>query len=269
MNSYENLLDKINNVKQLEFGDILSRSFELFKKTWLQGFLLMIILCVVMIPLFVAIYIPMYTSLVEQIQDGNYNANDTGNLLSMQNDNFRYKVIGITFVISLLSTALVAAFYKIIEKLDFDEEFNFPDFFIFFRAKYFDRIFAIASFSLLIALLNFAFEKFLPAGTATLLNLVLNIILSVYTTLFVVFFAFNPNLKAGEIFSLSFNLGSKKWFLIFGLALITGIIGLLGAVACGFGVLFTISIIYLPAYLIYKDVVGFSKTTDIDKIGIE
>ena len=269
MSTFENLLEKINNVKQLDFGDILSSTFELFKKVWLQGFLLMVILCVVMIPLFVAIYIPVYSSLMEQMQNGDYTPNDAGNLFAGQSDNFRYRIIGFTFVISFLTTALVAAFHKIIAKLDNEEAFSFSDFFQFFKVKYFDRIFAIASFSLLIALLNFAFEKFLPAATATMLNLVLNVILSVYTSLFVVFFAFNSHLKAGEIFSLSFNLGSKKWLLIFGLMVITAIIGMLGAIACGFGMLFTISIVYLPIYLIYKDVIGFNKTTAIDRIGQE
>ena len=269
MRTFENLSEKISNGKELDFGDILSRTFELFKKVWLQGFLLMVILCIVMVPLFVAIYMPMYSSLMEQMQNGDYNPNDASNLFAGQSDNFRYRIIGFTFVISFLTTALVSAFHSVVAKLDRGEAFNFSDLFQFFRVKYFDRIFAIASFSLLIALLNFAFEKFLSPSTATVLNLVLNVVLSVYTTLFVVFFAFNPHLKAGEIFSLSFNLGSKKWLLIFGLTVITAIIGMLGAIVCGFGVLFTISIVYLPIYLVYKDVIGFNKTTDIDRIGQE
>ena len=269
MNTFESLFEKINNAKALDFGDIISRTIELFKKVWLQGFLLMIILCVVMTPLFVAIYMPMYTSLVDQMQNGGYNPNDANNLLGMQSDSFRYKIMGLTFIISFITTALVAAFYKVIRKLDNDEVFRFSDFFQFFRGKYFDRIFAIASFSLLIALLNFAFEKFLSPNTAILLNLLMNIILSIYTTLFVVFFAFNPNLKAGEFFSLSFNLGSKKWFLIFGLLVVTGLLACLGFIACGLGVLFTVSIVYLPVYFVYKDVVGFNEISDIDQIGKE
>ncbi len=269
MNTFESILEKINNTKNLDFGDILSRTIELFKKVWLQGFLLMVIFCIIMIPLFIAIYLPMYSALMEQIQNGGYNPENPSNLFSLQSDGFRYKIIGFAFVISFLTTALVAAFYKIVRKLDVGEEFSFSDFFQFFKAKYFDRIFAIASFSLLIALLNFAFEKFLPPATATLLNLLLNVILSVYTTLFAVFFAFNSNLKAGEIFSLSFNLGSKKWLLIFGLMVVAILMGCLGMIACGIGMLFTISIIYLPTYFVYKDVVGFNDVSSIDRIGIE
>lgn len=72
-----------------------------------------------------------------------------------------------------------------------------------------------------------------------------------------------------QIVKLSFNIGTKKWLLSFGLIFLTGLMGMLGIIACGIGVLFTISIIYLPVYFIYKGVVGFDDITDIDLIGKE
>ena len=50
MNSLDTLLEKIDTAKQLDFGDILSRALELFKKTWLRGFILVLIMLVIMIP---------------------------------------------------------------------------------------------------------------------------------------------------------------------------------------------------------------------------
>ena len=86
---------------------------------------------------------------------------------------------------------------------------------------------------------------------------------------FSVVFANNPELTETEIVKLSFNLGNKKWFITFGLMIVTGILGMLGIIACGIGVLFTISIVYLPVYFIYRDVVGFEDDDEIQHIGRE
>lgn len=269
MNTRESLLEKINNNKPLDFGDILSRTFDLFKKTWLKGTVFVLILMLAMAPFILAIYVPMFGSIMEQAQSGDYDPNDASSFLRNQPDSFRYMMLGITFAISLISTGFAAGYYRIVKRVDFNEGDSFIDYFYFFKSKYIGKIFAIASFSLLIAFLNFALEKFLPPTIASLVSGVLSVILSVYTTLFVVFFAFNPHLESSDFFAFGFNLGSKKWLLIFGLMIITVIIGMLGAVACFVGMLFTISIVYLPTYLVYKDVVGFDNISAIDKIGVE
>lgn len=268
MNTVTLLQDKINNARELDFGDILSRTFELFKKTWLQGFLFVLVFMVVMIPFFIALYMPIYRSVMEQMQTGDYDPNDVSGLLQYQTDSFKYMVLGLTFVISFVSTGLVAGFYKIVKCIDLNETFSFGDLFSFFKGKYLGKIFAIAAFSLMLGMVNFGLEKFLPPVLASVISTFISIIFSVYTTLFVLFMAFNSDLESSYIFSLSFSLGSKKWLLIFGLMVIFGIIGFLGAIACGFGILFTLSIVYLPTYLVYKDVFGFNEVSSIDQIGV-
>lgn len=269
MNTLASLQEKIDNAKTLDFGDILSRTFDLFKKTWLNGFVFVLMLLVMISPFIIALYVPMFGSIMEQAQSGDYDPNDASSFIRNQPDSFRYMLLGYTFIISLISTGLVAGFYRVVKRIDFDEIHSFSDYFYFFKGKYLGKVFAIASFSLLIALVNFAVEKFLPPAAASLINGILSLVLSVYTTLFVVFLAYNPHLETSDFFTLSFSLGSKKWFLIFALMIITVIIGLLGMVACFIGALFTISIVYLPVYQIYKDVVGFDNLSAIDKIGSE
>jgi uncharacterized membrane protein len=44
---------------------------------------------------------------------------------------------------------------------------------------------------------------------------------------------------------------------------------MLGIIACGIGLLLTMSIVYLPVYFVYRDVVGFEEDSEIMKIGIE
>ena len=86
---------------------------------------------------------------------------------------------------------------------------------------------------------------------------------------FAIVFSNNPDLSETEIVKLSFSIGTKKWLITFGLLFITGILGMVGAIACGIGMLFTISIVYLPVYFIYRDVVGFEDDSEIMKIGTE
>lgn len=46
MNSIESLLEKINNAKELDFGDVISESVDLYKKIWLKGFLVILFLMI-------------------------------------------------------------------------------------------------------------------------------------------------------------------------------------------------------------------------------
>ncbi|MEP1488857.1 MAG: hypothetical protein ABJK28_10555 [Algibacter sp.] len=269
MNTLSSLQEKIDNVKELDFGDILSRTFDLFKKTWLQGFIMVLLIMVVMIPFIVVVFMPTYSSVLEQVQSGNYDPNDGSSLLQGQTDSFRYMILGLTFFISFVTTGLTAGFYRIVKRIDFNESYGFSDFFYFYKAKNLGKMFAIAAFSLLIALINFAFEKFLPPTAASLINMFISIFFSVFTALFVIIFAFNSHLESSDFFTLGFKLGLKKWGLIFGLMVVAGIIGALGAIACFIGMFFTISIMYLPTYLVYKDIFGFDNVSVIDQIGIE
>ena len=86
---------------------------------------------------------------------------------------------------------------------------------------------------------------------------------------FAVVFSNNPELTETEILKLSFSLGTKKWLITFGLIFVTGILGMLVIIACFIGVLFTMSIMYLPVYFVYRDVVGFEDDSEIMKIGTE
>lgn len=269
MKTFETLLSKIDQADDLDFGTILSASIELFKKVWVQGLLLMVLLLVAMIPFFIFIYIPIFKDLMEQINTGTYEPGDSSGIVKGIGERLQYVILGFTLVYTFLSAALVAGFYRLVKKIDHGEAYVFSDFFYFFKGATLGKLLAIASFSLLIALLNLVFEKFLPHFSASLLKIGISIIFSVYSSLFVVFFAFNSKLEVSDIFVLSFRLGSRKWLLLFGLIIVAALMGMLGFIACGIGVLFTFSIIYLPLYFVYKSIFGFGEQTDIDKIGTD
>ena len=73
-----------------------------------------------------------------------------------------------------------------------------------------------------------------------------------------VIFAFNVELSAGDIIKASFNLGTKKWLITFGLYIVCSVLaGIVGFLLCGIGSIITAPFVYHPIYFIYKKAVGF------------
>ncbi|MBU3821236.1 hypothetical protein KO566_04115 [Flavobacteriaceae bacterium XHP0103] len=265
MSSVKTLLNKIENAEALDFGEILGDSLSLFKKTWLQGFVFFLIAIIALIPFFAAIYMPIYKSVLEEINNGA----DPSQLSSLNMDSYRLMVIGLGVIISFFMVPLTASFYRIVKKIDFGGEFNFKDFFYFFKNDYLMKIATIVSLTVLVSLINYGFEKTLPEMYASILSIALSLVFNVLSLLMIVFMAFNPDLDSYAIINLAFSLGLKKGLVILGLIIVAGIIGGLGIIACGIGMMFTFSIVYLPIYHVYKKVFGFNETSDIDKIGVE
>jgi hypothetical protein len=155
-----------------------------------------------------------------------------------------------------VTLAFLAAFYRMCKQFILGETEN-DDYFYFFKKEYFSKVFMLG---------------IIYSGIAVLAQLMFIIpYLYVYIPLsfFAVVLANNPEMGELDIIKISFKLGNKKWFITFVTMFIAGIIGMLGILACGIGILFTLSIVYLPSLLIYKEVVGFNGNTEIDSIGIQ
>ena len=118
MNTISTLQEKINNAKALDFGTIFSESVELFKKTWLQGFLLQIFTIIVMLPLIIILYVPLITMFIVQAQNGNSDSSTYSEFFgSMSVLYILFVIIGI-LVLGAVSVALNAAFFRIMKSLD-------------------------------------------------------------------------------------------------------------------------------------------------------
>ncbi len=256
MKDINTLLDKISNSKDLDFGTIFSNSFELFKKTWLQGFVLVLISILIMLPLILALYLPFIGMMIAQSQDGYSDPSAISEFFAGMSILYIIFIIIAIFALSAISFALEAGFFRIMRKLDNNELVKTSDFFYFFKAKYFSKTFMImlASFGIsVLALMLCYFPVFYVMVPLSFLNVI---------------FAFNPELTTGEIVKASFKLGNKKWFLTFGLLVISGLLAeIVGLLMCGIGILFTVAFVYHPTYLIYKEVIGFDEEHAIDEIG--
>jgi len=246
----QDIQNKIQNSQKLDFGKILDLSINLFKEVWLKGFLMILIIMIlggVMAFLLISIgLIPNpydVTGYEEFSFFTSYARSSFSNLPQ-------------TILVTPIVFGMLSGFYRLCKQVDLKETQN-EDIFYFFKGEHFRKVFLLGLIYALIA------------SVAQALFLLPYIYAFIPLSFFSVIFANNPELSETEIVKLSFSLGTKKWLITFGSMFVTGILGMLGFIACGIGVLFTISIVYLPVYFIYRDVVGFEDDNEIQSIGKE
>ena len=250
--NYSEIQSKIQNAQHLDFGKILDLTINMFKEVWLKGFLMVLIIAVVTI---VLTFFFTFIGLESGAYEFNWNEGFQFNT-SYNNSLSLIYSLPQGIIVGSISIGLMAGFYRIVKQVDLNE-MQKDDFFYYFQGTYISKVFMLGIIYALIATI------------AQLMFFIPYIYAFVPLSFFAVVFSNNPELTETEIVKLSFNIGTKKWLLTFGLLFITGILGMLGIIACGIGLLFTISIMYLPVYFVYRDVVGFEDDSEIMKIGTE
>lgn len=248
MDTITTIVEKINHARRLDFGTIFGDSIALFKKTWLQGFLLQMFTLIIMLPLIFIIYLPLIGVIITQSQDGTSDPEAFSGVFAGMSVIYILFIIVAVFALSTISMVLNAGFFRIMKKLDYNETVSTSDFFYYFKAHFFSKTFLLMLMTLLIAVI------------AILLFYIPIFYVMIPMSYFTVVFAFHPELSVGDIVKVSFRLGHKKWWLTFGLILIGGLLAeIVGFLLCGIGILFTASFVYHPMYLIYKEVIGFEE----------
>lgn len=248
MNTVE-MKRRVDNAKALDFGTIFNQSIELFKKVWVQGVVILLLNMVLTIPVIMIVYIPL---LVFGFAGYFLSADPYGQAGLSIIMIFVMVVVYLFLIVALsaINLGLTAGYYRICKLKDLDRMGN-EDYFYFFKKPYLRKTIklglAFSGIALLAALLCF-----FPIIYAI-----------VPLSFIVVIYAFNPDSSISEIIKLGFDLGNKKWFLAFAVLFVLGVLAyIVGLVMCGIGVLITMSITYLPFYIIYKDVIGFDEEID-------
>tara|TARA_R110002126_G_scaffold223974_1_gene368898 strand:- start:111 stop:839 length:729 start_codon:yes stop_codon:yes gene_type:complete len=237
----EIIIERIKSNADLSFGDIFSKSFDLFKKVWLQGFIVLLLTFVVILPFYIILYIPMIAAGITDPEVIRNNELPPMVAIAMG-------ILSPVFAIgiSTFALALNAAFLKICRQKDIGEEVS-DDYFYFFKEGRLGKVFILALYTVGLAILGL-----LACGVGL-------IYVIVPLSLIPAFLAFSNELSPLEMVKASFALGNKNWLVIFGLVLVTGIVAELGFLLCCVGVLFTAMLSKVPAYYMYKDGVGFNE----------
>lgn len=235
------LQQKIQERPSLDFGAVFSASIALFKKVWMQGFIVLLLTFITILPFYVILYIPMIA------------AGITDPELMRSNELPTAVVVGLAILLPFVllgvmtfSLALNAAFLKICRQYDADEPNN-DDYFYFLKQGRLGKVFQVS-----LIMLGLFFLGMLTCGIGILY-------LMVPFSLFPAFLAFHGELSAMDTVKASFALGNKNWFVIFGLLILVGLLAELGIVLCCVGIFFTAMLTKVPAYFMYKDGVGLEK----------
>ena len=232
---------KISERPPLDFGTIFSASIELFKKVWVQGFIILLLTFVTILPFYIMIYIPMIAAGITDPELLRSEELPTMVIVGMV-------ILMPVFLVGVMTfgLALNAAFMKICKQNDGNASAN-DDYFYFFKQGRLGKVFNLA-----VLMLGLGILGMLACGIGIFYLLV-------PLSLIPAFLAFNEELSAMEIVKASFTLGNRNWLVIFGLVVVMGILAELGFILCCIGILFTAMLAKVPAYYMYKDGVGFEK----------
>ena len=234
----QDLTTKIAQSNLLDFGSIFSRSIELFKKVWLQGFLTLLLTFVLTLPLYILFYIPLIAA---GITDPEMLKSEEISLALAIAMAVLFPIL--LFGILTISIALNAAFLRICKLKDMGST-EADDYFFYLKNGRWKK-------SLILGLFVFGLSivGMLLCGVG-LFYVVVPI------SLIPAFFAFNEELSPKEMVKASFQLGNKNWLVIFGLLIVMGLLAELGLILCLVGILFTAMLARIPVYYIYMDGVG-------------
>ena len=238
--NFKALTDSIEKSNPLDFGSIFSKSIDLFKQVWLQGFVIVILTFVTIIPFYILIYIPL---LIAGVTDPKMLKSE-----EVPPELIIPMVILMPLVflgIMTVSLLLNAAFLRICRNKDLNLSFS-DNYFHYFKKKYVSK-------ALILSLLIFGLMLLgLLACGLGIFYLIVPI------SLVPAFLAFDEELSAMEILKSSFALGNKNWLVIFGLIIIMGLVAELGVLLCFVGIFFTAMLAKIPVYFMYKDTIGIS-----------
>ncbi len=247
---------RVTNAKELDFGTIFSQCIELFKKSWLQGFLLQLFVLIIMVPFFIVLYVPIVMMAISQTESGYFDPNEVHGLFAGLSVLYIMMFLIGILVIGGIQLALSAGFFRILRSLEEGREARTSDLLYFVKGKYLGKILLLMLVAILIAI---------PAALFFYLPFIYVII---PMSFFTIIFAFNPEWSIGDLVGSSFRLGNKKWLLTFGLLVVSYIaVMLITFVTCGLGSLFLAPFMYHPIYFIYKETVGFDDLHELDQIG--
>jgi len=247
------IFQKIDRSSKPDFGEILSKSFQIFKDLWVEGLLHGLLSMLFVIPLLIVVYAPLMPMYIDMLSGRHYDPYydpyyyDAGYeptflwLIA-----YMFIILALSFVVQIFVFAINAHFYKCIQKADTGEPEDTGSYFIFLKGN-FGKILLLNLAAMGIAILA-ALLCYLPL-----------FYVMVPINLITVFFVFNPNLSVGDTIKACFKFGNKYWLIIFGLIIVSSLIAQLGIILCFVGVIITAYFVHIPLYYLYKDSIGLDE----------
>ncbi|MEZ4859611.1 MAG: hypothetical protein R2781_12490 [Flavobacteriaceae bacterium] len=251
------IFEKIEKSKAPDFGDVISKSFELYKKTFSQGLMHTLISLVVIIPFILIVYIPlipMYVEMFQQMGDPYYRPDFMDNYTPAMIVGWVLLVFIFSFLMQIVMMSIYGHFFKELKKMDYGTNEEIGGYF---------------------TLLKTHFGKLLMLSLATMGIAIVASLLCYLPIFYVIIplhwvfpiFIFNTTLSVGDTIKAAFKFGNKNWLVFAGIGIVVSIIASLGAIACYIGMIATLFFTYIATYVTYRDTIGFEDVDGISSIG--
>lgn len=170
---------------------------------------------------------------------------------------------GVSFVTALLAP-FGAGFLKMADCADKDEEFNVSTIFYYYRAPYFIQLFVV---TLITSLVSSAISNIIENAGFVFIGTTISIFINFFVYFSIPLIVFGK-LNAIEALKSSFIIVTKNPLMIFAVFVIGFIGSMVGLVACGIGVLFTIVFNSSMVYATYYEIFTVDQEENpIDSIG--
>ena len=149
----QEILAKIENANPLDFGNLFNSSVELFKKSWLYGFLFQLFLLVLMIPFFIIFYVPFIMAMIAQSETGLSDSEIYSEIFAGLSGLYLLIFIVGILAVAVIQLALQAGFFRIIKNIDHGIEVKASDLFHFLKSKYFGGVTVLMIATFIVALI--------------------------------------------------------------------------------------------------------------------
>ena len=135
MYAVQTLLNKIQNSKSIDFGDLFNETLDVFKKVWVQGLLLQLFSLIIMLPFIIVFYVPYISLMIESSTNQSMDYTEFNETLFEGFGLYMVLAYLAIFVLSIASSLLYLGFYKIVKDMDRGNPFVVSDFFYFSNSK--------------------------------------------------------------------------------------------------------------------------------------
>ena len=248
----------------LDFGKVIEKSFENFKKTWALGGLAFIIMTLVIGALALGgIFIVVGGAALSDMlnvealeQMGNFNMTDLAPIWL-----FGY-MIGVT-LLTALSNLFYAGILKMIDDAEHNKNVAIDSLFHYFRSTYFVQLLLSGVIlGVLATFVLFVFEFINLSWLGSLFQYAI----SFFTVLTIPLIIFS-NQTAIDAIQNSMRLVLKNPLVILGLLIVAFLLAMIGLIAICIGIIFTLIFIYIVIYQIYISAVPRDDSSELDFIG--
>lgn len=255
-----NFTQRINQATEkgyyLDFGTIIEKAFDNYKKIALTGGLAFLLIMIAAIALFGSIGLVAFGA-----------ADVMGSMTEFNPMDFSVVGILIYFLVMLvfagLTAPLGAGFFKMAHLAQTNKHFSVGTIFDYYQSVYFKDLFLAAS---ILAIINFALVTGFQLLGYPLVGNIVSYIIAYFTMLVVPLIIFAEQ-NALDAISNSIKLVLKQWLILLGLAIVSIIFVCLGFIGLCIGILFTFPFWYSFLYTTYNTILPIEVESEIEEIG--